>query len=118
LKTQKGKHGRYVVLIDLSIYLVVYYDLLLLNTYRKVSGRAMAGSMRAAERGGVMWDVHVGEVVAEYKGHTGCIYALHMAGEFGTIATGSGDHTVRVWDSKTGRCEATLLGHRGSVTSK
>ncbi len=33
------------------------------------------------------------------------------------MVSGSADKTVRVWDLASGRCEATLEGHGGYVTS-
>jgi WD40 repeat protein len=33
------------------------------------------------------------------------------------IATGSADHTVKLWDAQTGHCANTLKGHRNSVWS-
>ena len=34
-----------------------------------------------------------------------------------TLASGSGDKTVRLWDVKTGQHKATLQGHTDGVTS-
>ena len=33
------------------------------------------------------------------------------------LATGSGDHTAKLWDVATGREHVTLQGHTGPVTS-
>ena len=33
----------------------------------------------------------------------------------GKLASGSEDHTVKIWDVATGQCERTLRGHTGSV---
>jgi WD40 repeat protein len=33
------------------------------------------------------------------------------------LASGSDDHTVRLWDASTGKCLQTLEGHGGSVNS-
>ena len=42
--------------------------------------------------------------------------ALAVLGD-GRLASGSLDHTIRLWDGKRGMCEATLEGHTGSVTA-
>jgi F-box/WD-40 domain protein 7 len=31
------------------------------------------------------------------------------------VVSGSADHSIKVWDVKTGRCELTLNGHANSV---
>ena len=33
------------------------------------------------------------------------------------LASGSGDHTIKLWDVKTGKEQATLKGHTGQVDS-
>jgi hypothetical protein len=54
------------------------------------------------------------------------VYALHtLAGHGnavlscvvfdGKLFSGSADHTIKVWDLKTGQCTATLIGHGGLV---
>jgi len=32
------------------------------------------------------------------------------------IASGSGDHSIKVWERNTGNCLTTLLGHKGPIT--
>ena len=32
-----------------------------------------------------------------------------------TLASGSGDHTIRLWDASTGQHKNTLVGHTGGV---
>ena len=46
-------------------------------------------------------------------GHTGGVVSL--AGWEGKLISGSDDSTIRVWELETGRLDATLTGHRGSV---
>lgn len=33
------------------------------------------------------------------------------------VATGSMDHTARLWDMETGKCLEELVGHQGEVIS-
>lgn len=50
-------------------------------------------------------------------GHSGSIEALSIDHPFGLLATGSADHTARIWDLSTNRCKAELRGHSGWVRS-
>ncbi|KIJ60531.1 hypothetical protein HYDPIDRAFT_73097, partial [Hydnomerulius pinastri MD-312] len=50
------------------------------------------------------------------KGHTGAVYAVDVSPDGRTIASGSGDHTVRIWDAKTEELLHALV-HEDSVWS-
>lgn len=47
---------------------------------------------------------------------THCVHSVYCA-EFDSarVVTGSRDRSIKVWSLKTGRCLATIKGHRGSV---
>jgi len=61
-----------------------------------------------------IWDPLTGELVTELKGHTNGILSIAFSPDGLSLASGSYDKTVRVWDWKTGK--ATILeGHHGSV---
>ncbi len=49
-----------------------------------------------------------GEVVQVLKGHENWIWAQQFDGKL--IASGSDDHTVRVWNPLTAKCYAVLTG--------
>jgi WD40 repeat protein len=51
-----------------------------------------------------------GECLRILEGHTGGVFALAVLSE-GTLASGSEDCTVRVWDTESGACLFTLEGH-------
>jgi WD40 repeat protein len=50
-------------------------------------------------------------VVAELSGHRGPILACAFSADSDTLATGSADGTVRVWDASTSQLRRLLVGH-------
>src|SRR5262249_24589130 len=70
----------------------------------------------------VDWDAKVYDVAKrldlfELKGHKGAVYAVAYSPEGSTLATGSGDMTVKLWDAATGREQATFKWPIGRVYS-
>ncbi len=51
------------------------------------------------------------------KGHKGPVDALAFSPDGKTLASGSNDKTVRLWDAATGEARATLTGHEDSVSA-
>lgn len=51
-----------------------------------------------------------------FHGHEQDIYSLDFARDGRTIASGSGDRTVRLWDIETGTCNMTLTIEDGVTT--
>eukprot|EP00501_MAST-03F_sp_TOSAG23-6_P000877 GSMAST32.ASY1.ANO1.913.1 assembled CDS len=79
-----------------------------------------------------LWDVETGKEIHTLLGHTAEIVSLNFNTTGDNIITGwltfffffqiffhyvSFDHTVKVWDIKTGRCINTLAGHHGEISS-
>ncbi len=72
-----------------------------------------------------LWRVTDGKPTMVLKGHTGWVVSVAFcpnqvnasteAGEPLLLATGSHDHTVRLWDIATGQCINTLRGHRSWI---
>jgi WD40 repeat protein len=50
-------------------------------------------------------------------GHTDYIRSVAWSPDGQTLASGSNDHTIRLWDAQTGRALQTLTGHSGYVIS-
>jgi len=49
-----------------------------------------------------------------FHGHEQSVICLAFAGG-SNIASGSVDHTIKIWDVQSGRCESTLTGHGDCV---
>lgn len=58
-------------------------------------------------------DCNTGQTVGNLQGHAGAIMAVYAAGD-DIIASGSADHTVRLWDLRSQRCiDAMATGDSG-----
>src|SRR5436309_3329723 len=55
--------------------------------------------------------------LATLKGHTGPVYGVAFSPDGKTLASASGDNTVKLWDAVTGREKASLKGHTNNVYS-
>jgi WD40 repeat protein len=56
-------------------------------------------------------------ITATLEGHTGSVFALAFSPDGKTLASGSKDTTVKLWDLTTGKNIATLQGHTDYVRS-
>ena len=52
-----------------------------------------------------------------FEGHTGKIDSITLSPDEKTVASGSWDNTVRLWDITTHKEISTLIGHTGPVYS-
>ena len=51
------------------------------------------------------------------EGHSGLVNSVAFSPDSQTVALGSYDNTIKLWDAKTGKELQTLEGHSGWVTS-
>ena len=49
------------------------------------------------------------------RGHTGAIFALAFSPDGSRLASGSDDHSIRLWDMRTGKERLQLRGHENYV---
>ncbi|GLZ29034.1 hypothetical protein Lesp02_12240 [Lentzea sp. NBRC 105346] len=58
-----------------------------------------------------VWDISgTPAKIATVRGHTDVIYSVALSADGGTLATGSWDHTVKLWDVATGQELSTVGG--------
>jgi hypothetical protein len=48
-----------------------------------------------------LWDVRLAEEVIELRGHRSFVWSVAFSPDGSCLVSGSGDHTVRVWDTRT-----------------
>lgn len=71
-----------------------------------------------AHAGGIrIYDTSGYREVAFLKGHTADVTSVAFSPNRGTLASGSRDNTIRLWDALTGEHERTLAGHAYWVLS-
>ena len=51
------------------------------------------------------------------RGHSNCVVALAYSPDGKTLASGSNDKTIRLWDVASGDCKMGLRGHAGRVNA-
>ncbi len=69
----------------------------------------------AASIGIWIYDVQTGEAFDLLTGHTAPVKSIAFSPDGKTLATGSKDNTIRLWDTKTHKLKATCIGHEKEV---
>ena len=64
-----------------------------------------------------LYDTTTDRAVALLTGHTDRVVSVAFSTDEKTLASGSGDGTVRLWDAVTGDQKRTLTGHEYQVVS-
>jgi serine/threonine protein kinase/WD40 repeat protein len=72
---------------------------------------------RTLETQVILWDVKMQKVVARLRGHTNNVYALAFSPDGKTLASGSMDQTVKLWDTATGALRETIVPGESGTSS-
>ena len=64
-----------------------------------------------------LYNPHTGAEVALLTGHTSWVISVSFSPDGSTLASGSEDDTIRLWDARTGEHKATLTEHTDDVNS-
>ena len=64
-----------------------------------------------------VYDVQTGEPIDLFIGHTDIVSSATYSPDGSTLASGSWDNTLRLWDTHTGYLKTTLSGHKDRVVS-
>ena len=77
------------------------------------------GSRFAVASGIGIWlyDAHTGAEIALLTGHTGSVLSVAYSPDGSTLASGSWDGTIRLWDAVTGEHQQTLYEWSGPWSS-
>ncbi|MDE0400559.1 MAG: T9SS type A sorting domain-containing protein [Candidatus Poribacteria bacterium] len=74
--------------------------------------------LAVASRMGIwIYDAHSGKELRLITGHTSFVLSISYSPDGQTLASGSADNTVRLWNPNTGQHKKTLKGHTGWVRS-
>ena len=55
-----------------------------------------------------LWDVQTSGVVKTFSGHTAYVWSISISANYTTVASGSYDNIICLWDIKTGECHHTM----------
>jgi WD40 repeat protein len=66
-----------------------------------------------------VWDytTRIDKPYSPITGHTGTVFSVAWSPDGKRIASGSGDHTVKVWDASTGKIVLTYSDHSDRVNT-
>ena len=87
------------------------------SIYEIVSSRDGTRLAVASSIGAWLYEAHTGEELFPLTGHTSYVNSVVFSPDGKTLASGSEDKTVRLWDVATGLHKQTLTGHTDTVNS-
>jgi WD40 repeat protein len=96
-------------------------DLYALTCTVRAGGWSLAAGTGSGQRGGVFQadcTKDVRQPLTGWRrlgGHAGTVYALAASPDGRLLASGSGDRTIKLWDTTTGAAVVTLAGHAERV---
>jgi WD40 repeat protein len=64
-----------------------------------------------------LWEASSGKELMRYAGHRGAVATVRFIGDGSYIVSGSGDGTLKMWDTATGRCYRTIIALGQEVNS-
>jgi len=62
-------------------------------------------------------DANTLDTIMTLTGHSGSVYSVSYSPDGRSIASGSSDNTIKIWESSTGVLQRTLTGHSNDVES-
>src|SRR5262249_4695131 len=65
----------------------------------------------------ILWEMSIGRPWVTLRGHTSVIWSLSFSPDGRTLATASGDKTIKLWEVASGKERATLRGHTKGVAA-
>jgi U4/U6 small nuclear ribonucleoprotein PRP4 len=65
---------------------------------------------------GRVWDLRTGKSIMVLQGHVKPIITLDWSPNGYTVATGSEDNTIRIWDVRQAKCTYTIPAHKNLVS--
>ncbi len=115
-------HGAYATSRDAMLGCLVNHDADVLAVAISPDGRFLASGGQAPDNDIRLWWLvprrgypAMGKVLAELSGHSGSIHSLAFAPDGRTLASGSQDGTIKLWDVSARRLRATLDAGTGAV---
>ena len=61
-----------------------------------------------------LWDLSTQNTYT-LSGHSDDVHAIAFSPDGSVLASGSHDHTIKLWNLDTGDCAQTLLGHHNCI---